>query len=243
MGMLVNNRTVFTSTAKFYQWSSAVESRRSFPTFQRCLLPPSSGCTEAVSSSKMSVNIYQTTRRKNPEDSHLHTCRRENLKSHLDHNLHVHTCCMLLSKQLRLLINYRIFALHSLVRRGLFHPRTLYCNERYSAVELDWGLAFAWTPPPRRSLDKLQNQVSMPFSNFTGEGWRGSQLACECIPNVSGWRAKRKVDKILNASSHFEFCKVESELLGLITTGTCRRMNNENRTELYMTPPLTTMII
>jgi hypothetical protein len=28
------------------------------------------------------VNFYQTTRRYNPEDSHLHTHRRENLKSY-----------------------------------------------------------------------------------------------------------------------------------------------------------------
>jgi hypothetical protein len=31
--------------------------------------------------SEMSVNFYQTTRRNNPEDSHLHTRRRENPKS------------------------------------------------------------------------------------------------------------------------------------------------------------------
>jgi hypothetical protein len=37
---------------------------------------------EAVSTSETSVNIYQTTRRNIPEDSHLHTSRRENLKSH-----------------------------------------------------------------------------------------------------------------------------------------------------------------
>jgi hypothetical protein len=36
---------------------------------------------EAASTSETSVNSYQTTRN-NPEDSHLHTCRRENLKSH-----------------------------------------------------------------------------------------------------------------------------------------------------------------
>jgi hypothetical protein len=30
----------------------------------------------------MSVNLYQTTRRNIPKDSHLHTRRRENLKSH-----------------------------------------------------------------------------------------------------------------------------------------------------------------
>jgi hypothetical protein len=35
---------------------------------------------EAVSTSEMSVNFYQTTRRNIPEDSRLHTRRRENLK-------------------------------------------------------------------------------------------------------------------------------------------------------------------
>jgi hypothetical protein len=37
---------------------------------------------EAVSTSKTSVNFYETTWRKMPEESHLHTRRRENLKSH-----------------------------------------------------------------------------------------------------------------------------------------------------------------
>jgi hypothetical protein len=37
---------------------------------------------EAVSTSEMSVNFYQTIRRYNPEDSHLRTHRRENLKSY-----------------------------------------------------------------------------------------------------------------------------------------------------------------
>jgi hypothetical protein len=37
---------------------------------------------EAVSTSETLVNFYQTTRRNNPEDSHLHTRRRENLKSY-----------------------------------------------------------------------------------------------------------------------------------------------------------------
>jgi hypothetical protein len=34
---------------------------------------------EAAGTSETSVNFYQTTRRYNPEDSHLHTNRRENL--------------------------------------------------------------------------------------------------------------------------------------------------------------------
>jgi hypothetical protein len=38
---------------------------------------------EAVCTSETSVNFYQTTRRNIPEDSHLYTRRRENLKSHL----------------------------------------------------------------------------------------------------------------------------------------------------------------
>jgi hypothetical protein len=37
---------------------------------------------EAVSTSEASVNIYQTTRRNNQEDSHLRTRRHQNLKSH-----------------------------------------------------------------------------------------------------------------------------------------------------------------
>jgi hypothetical protein len=43
---------------------------------------------EAASTSETSVNVYQTTRRKFPEDRHLHTRRRDNLKCHLFiHNL------------------------------------------------------------------------------------------------------------------------------------------------------------
>jgi hypothetical protein len=37
---------------------------------------------EAVTSSETSVSIYQTTRRNIPEDGHLNTHRRENLKHH-----------------------------------------------------------------------------------------------------------------------------------------------------------------
>jgi hypothetical protein len=37
---------------------------------------------EAASISETSVSFCQTARRNNPEDSHLHTRRRESLKSH-----------------------------------------------------------------------------------------------------------------------------------------------------------------
>jgi hypothetical protein len=38
---------------------------------------------EAARTSETLVNFYQTTRRYNPEDSHLLTHRRENLKSYI----------------------------------------------------------------------------------------------------------------------------------------------------------------
>jgi hypothetical protein len=41
------------------------------------MIRPDDGC-----SSETSVNFYQTRRRNNPEDSHLFTRRRENLKYH-----------------------------------------------------------------------------------------------------------------------------------------------------------------
>jgi hypothetical protein len=37
---------------------------------------------EAANASETLADFYQTTRRNNPEDSHLHTRRREKLKSH-----------------------------------------------------------------------------------------------------------------------------------------------------------------
>jgi hypothetical protein len=37
---------------------------------------------EEVSACETSVNFYDTTRRNNPKDSHLHTPRCKNLKSH-----------------------------------------------------------------------------------------------------------------------------------------------------------------
>jgi hypothetical protein len=40
---------------------------------------------EAASTSEMPVNFYQTTRRNIPEDIHLQTRRRENVKSHLNY--------------------------------------------------------------------------------------------------------------------------------------------------------------
>jgi hypothetical protein len=62
-----------------------VQSDRYWPTFQRNCLPTLWGLTlmmEAVSSSETSASIYKTTWCNVPQDSHLHTYCRENLKSH-----------------------------------------------------------------------------------------------------------------------------------------------------------------
>jgi hypothetical protein len=48
-----------------------------------CLLGCCDLMMEAVSASETSVSTYQTKQRNIPEDSHLHTRRRKNLKSHL----------------------------------------------------------------------------------------------------------------------------------------------------------------
>jgi hypothetical protein len=67
---------------------SAVWTGISLPMFQRSLLLPSSTTIalmmEAVQTSETSVNLYQSTRRYNPEDGHLHSHRPENLKSYLE---------------------------------------------------------------------------------------------------------------------------------------------------------------
>jgi hypothetical protein len=43
---------------------------------------------EAGRTSETLVNFYQTTRRYNPEDIHVHTHRRENLKSYKFYNIY-----------------------------------------------------------------------------------------------------------------------------------------------------------
>jgi hypothetical protein len=44
---------------------------------------------EAASTSETSANFYQTTRRNNPKDSHLHTGRFKNLKSRQGENVYI----------------------------------------------------------------------------------------------------------------------------------------------------------
>jgi hypothetical protein len=56
----------------------------SWPAFQKSVLPPSWERWWRQEDSETSVNSYQSTRHNNPENSHLHTYRRENLKSNMN---------------------------------------------------------------------------------------------------------------------------------------------------------------
>jgi hypothetical protein len=60
---------------------------------------------EAASTCETSVNFYQTTRRSIPGDSHLHTPRRENLKSH---SSYIHARSFTLTLCLSLLFRNRV---------------------------------------------------------------------------------------------------------------------------------------
>jgi hypothetical protein len=50
--------------------------------------------TGAANTSRTSLNIYQTTRRNYPDDSHLHNRRRENLRSLLAINVFGISLCL-----------------------------------------------------------------------------------------------------------------------------------------------------
>jgi hypothetical protein len=64
---------------------------------------------EAAATSETSVNFYQTTRRNNPEDNHLHSRRRENLKSHKVNEVSVLITYLLLYEFKKLNVNVLLF--------------------------------------------------------------------------------------------------------------------------------------
>jgi hypothetical protein len=70
---------------------------------------------EAASTSETSVNFYQTTRRNNPEDSHLHTRRRVNLKSHFSACLTTVMRCAIDAKEQ----NKEVGTVHNLFQKSL----------------------------------------------------------------------------------------------------------------------------
>jgi hypothetical protein len=89
---------------------------------------------EAPSTSVTSVNFYQISRRNNPEDSHLHTCRRENIKSH---NISKRFVTLLLSPlYVYLTMIYKLHALynHQTVRLWMTNWEVLRRRKRSWAI-------------------------------------------------------------------------------------------------------------
>jgi hypothetical protein len=102
--------------------------------------------TVAASTSETSENFHQTTGRNNPEDSHLHTRRRENLKSHL---IFVYVCvnyvccilwryfCIIITVLISFLIDVynwlcsfllRFFLFQISFQTSLIVPQSKYCE-------------------------------------------------------------------------------------------------------------------
>jgi hypothetical protein len=80
---------------------------------------------EAERTSETFVNVYQTTRRYKPEDSHLLTQRRENLKSYN-------------------VIYTLLFIKLSLLKSSFFLIRSLYKLTKSTEVDTCWQICDGW---------------------------------------------------------------------------------------------------
>jgi hypothetical protein len=88
---------------------------------------------EAARTSKTLVNFYQTTRRYNPEDSHLPTRRRENLKSYYKIPVVVFTVWQLNAcTGLKVIVSVFLFSLLP-VCLSMF---SVTCSVMYSSIEV-----------------------------------------------------------------------------------------------------------
>jgi hypothetical protein len=74
---------------------------------------------EATRTSETLVNFYQTTRRYNPEDSHLRTHRRENLKSYQDLSVHFQTMLQHVCPRGSLRSKRKVISLHAMEALGV----------------------------------------------------------------------------------------------------------------------------
>jgi hypothetical protein len=87
-----------------------------------CLHYQNDEMMEAVRTSQKTINFYQTTRRNIPEDSHIHTRRRENLKFHQDFIIYY----SIFSSSIENLIKYIQFD-RNIISRLILHCLTDVC--------------------------------------------------------------------------------------------------------------------
>jgi hypothetical protein len=77
---IYNNHPFITASCSF-QHSAPISTETPHP-YHSVDSTVNTNMIEAASTSETSVNFYQTARRYNPEDSHLHIRRRDNLNSY-----------------------------------------------------------------------------------------------------------------------------------------------------------------
>jgi hypothetical protein len=150
---------------------------------------------EAASTSESSLNFYQTTRRNIPEDGHLHTRRRENLKSlrricWINPSL-LPSCCMCLDSQNRIYLvlvfqksvdcsrwlfwsifpraSKRMFVLISYKEQNRLRCHLFMVNLHFFAVEF-----------------VVMNLVKQSFSFWSTELVRSSCTACDLYSGAPG---------------------------------------------------------
>jgi hypothetical protein len=137
---------------------------------------------EAASTSETSVNFYQTTRRYNPEDSHLHTRRRENLESYeslVEELLNAMGCKKSLAKNSFLGLVYQLFPKNLGAvsdEHGIhFHRETSTTEKRYQGecrpsmvVDHCWKLVrdASETNPPPVALQSLKDLGRLTYRRF-----------------------------------------------------------------------------
>jgi hypothetical protein len=130
-------------------------------------------CSLAVSSSERSVNIYQTTRRNIPEDSHLHTRRRENLNSQT-----LHLIIIKLLLLLHLLYHHHHPAVHWYFRviKIFYLNQNLILNSTYHSVfcVVQFYHMLIWSPSINRLICCLDSDFRWFPRNRQCKFWDSS---------------------------------------------------------------------
>jgi hypothetical protein len=126
---------------------------------------------EAARTSETLVNFYQTARCYNPEDSNLHTHRRENLKSYLD--------VILFADDLALLASTEDDLQCSIYN---FHMVASEYNMEISIEKLKVMVFCGKEPVPSKIC--LNNKMIERTNDFTYLGYKLFQIYCKKLQNT-----------------------------------------------------------
>jgi hypothetical protein len=147
---------------------------------------------EAARTSETSVNFYQTTRRYNPEESHLRTHRRENPKSYWGRTLLNITLinCSFFTTYAYLSSRYRYHHRHPPPPPALYLPSPLAQNKCHSAV------IGTCTNHSRKLVlgHPLVGHIALPVS-WDVKNWYGSSM-CACTMWWWNWIARGRFSRL-----------------------------------------------